>query len=392
MRWPLMQKNVTPEDRQAIVDFLGCACPELHMPTPAIPRLTQGPQVAAFEREFADWLGVKYAVMVNSGASANLITMHALAQLYGKGEVIVPALTWSSDIMSVLHAGLTPVFMDINPRTLGMRIPEGWWKIGASIRAVFPTHCLGFNARIDTDGVPLIEDCCESLGATCDGKKLGTFGLASNFSFYYAHHLSTIEGGMVCTNDEMLYERLRILRSHGMVREMSEAAAWVKQDVANCYPDLHPEFIFSVPAFNVRSTELNAVLGRSQLKRLDANNARRIENLLAFLAALDPEKYRTDYHTEGSCNYALPLVLAEADEDLMRRVLAYLKAVGVEYRRGTAGGGNQLRQPYLKVLNLAKPEDFPETEHIHFFGIYIGNYPDLDPKKIEILCEGLNKL
>lgn len=382
--WPLMRENITHADQAALMEFLAGE---------HIPRLTQGEQVAAFEREFADWLGVKHAVMVNSGSSANLITMTALAQLRGCGEVIVPALTWSSDIMSVVHAGLTPVFADIAPRTLGMSSYGIRQKLCDKTRAVFVTHCLGFNASEPMIAdVPVIEDCCESLGATMMGRKLGSFGVASNFSFYYAHHLSTIEGGMVCTDDETFYERCRMLRSHGMVREMSAQSAWVKKDVANCHPDLHPEFIFSVPAFNVRSTELNAVIGRSQLKRLDAGNARRTENLLAFLAALDGDKYRVGYRTLGSCNYALPLILEQADEDLMRRVAAYLQAVGVEYRRGTAGGGNQLRQPYVRALNLGKPEDFPQAEHVHFFGLYVGNYPGLGLEKIDTLCKALNAL
>lgn len=398
MQWSLMRENITHDDVHALKYFLD------RRPNGEIPRLTQGDQVAAFESEFAAWLGVKYAVMVNSGASANLITMAALQ--YPKGsEIIVPTITWVSDITAVLHAGYKPVFVDIDPRTLSMDSIEVFKKITFNTRAVFLTHTLGFNGlsestveRLRGMKIELIEDCCEATGAIIPGlrnlktmgvQKLGTIGLASNFSFYYAHHMSTIEGGMVCTDDDNLYNRLRMLRSHGLVRECSNPATRLLY--ANQYPDLDPQFIFSQAGYNVRSTELNAVLGRSQLRRVDEGNAKRTENLMAWLGALGPS-YRTDYRTEGSSNYALPLVLKEMDPTLMEKVIACLRDNGVEYRRGTAGGGNQLRQPYLKKLQIAKPEDFPQTEHVHFFGLYIGNYPSLKTEQIVELCKKLNAL
>ena len=153
---------------------------------------------------------------------------------------------------------------------------------------------------------------------------------------------------MVCTNDAGVYETLRMLRSHGMVRECSSPELRSRIQAAN--PDLNPDFIFSFPAYNVRSTELNAILGRSQLKRLDANNVRRTDNLLTFLENLDGNRYQVDFATEGSSNYAFTLVLREADDVFRDRVMAALRGSGVEFRRGTSGGGNQLRQPYLKAL------------------------------------------
>src|SRR5205823_3123037 len=161
------------------------------------------------EREWSDWLGVKHSVFVNSGSSANLLTLATLKELRGAGgEVIVPTITWVSDIAAVLHCGFDPVFVDIDPRTLGMDNEQVLAKITPRTRAVFLTHILGYNGlgqrlldELDRRRIPLIEDVCEAHGATFNGHKLGTFGLISNFSFYYAHHLSTIEGGMVCTND-----------------------------------------------------------------------------------------------------------------------------------------------------------------------------------------------
>lgn len=379
--WPLMRNNIQHADKLALMEFLAGE---------HLPQLTNGPQVRTFEEEFAAWLGCKYAVMVNSGASANLITMAAIREREGPGNVIVPCITWVSDIAAVIHAGLTPVFCDIDLDTLGMSLKKTHFKYVGPIVSVFPTHCLGFDAGVDLPQINIIEDCCEATGATRKGKKLGTFGLASNFSFYYAHHMSTIEGGMVCTDDLEFYQTLRRLRSHGLVREMTHAG--LKEAYALANPTLDPEFIFSELGYNVRSTELNAVIGRSQLKRLDANNAKRTDNLLTFLQNLDPTRYRTTYKVEGSSNYALPLILREKNDKLFSSVVALMAAMGVECRRGTAGGGNQLRQPYAKKRWGNLHQEFPNAEHVHCYSAYVGNYPDLEQWKIEELCSELNKL
>jgi CDP-4-dehydro-6-deoxyglucose reductase, E1 len=389
LAWPLMKNNIAREDLNAVIDLL----------SQEDPVLTQSKNVRAFEEEWSRWLGVKHSVFVNSGSSANLVTLAALKELHGpSGEVIVPPVTWVSDISAVLHAGFTPVFADIDPRTLSMDTDAILSKITPNTRAVFLTHVLGFNgltskllAELDARGIPLIEDVCESHGATFEEQKLGTFGWASNFSFYYAHHLSTIEGGMVCTNDADLYEAVRMMRGHGMVRELSTDDR--KLDYIDANPDLNPEFIFAFPAFNVRSTEVNAVIGRSQLRRLDANNERRTANFMLFLRNLDPDLYRTDFLTEGSCNYAFTLVLKEPNQDLCDRVQHALRANGIEFRRGTAGGGNQLRQPYLRrVLGNDAWKQCPNADHVHFFGFYIGNYPVLEEERILRLCDLLNGL
>lgn len=387
--WPLMRNNITRDDSHALREFLGDEEP---------PVLTQASQVAAFEQEWSDWLGVKHSVFVNSGSSANQITLAALRWSTGPGEVIVPTLTWVSDIAAVLQNGFEPVFVDIDRRTLGMDTEQVLRKITPHTRAVFITHVLGYCAlterllaELTARGIPLIEDVAESHGATFYHRKLGTFCLASNFSFYYAHHLSTIEGGMVCTDDSDFYQRLRMLRSHGMVREATSGE--LKQEYAAQWPDLNPDFIFAYPAYNVRSTEINAVLGRSQLKRLDANNERRRCNLRLFLECLDPCKYFTDFVTEGSCNYAFTLLLKDPNEVLRDNVITALRQFGIEFRRGMSGGGNQLRQPYLaERAQQLRLSDFPHVEHVHFYGFYIGNYPDLEESRIVMLCDLLNRL
>ena len=386
LNWPLMLNNITREDLDGLIAYL--QQPE--------PRLTHGEQVRAFEQEWSEWVGMKHSVLVNSGSSANLLTLAALREHFGIGEIIVPPLGWVSDIASVLQNGFDPVFVDIDRHTLGMDTEQVLREITDETKAVFLTHILGYNAltqrlldELARRNIPLLEDACESHGATFQGRKVGSFGLLSNFSFYFAHHMSTIEGGVICTNDAELYQTLRMLRSHGMVRESTSEAR--RQQYYEARPDLNPDFIFAFPAYNVRPTEISGVLGRLQLKRLDANNDIRRENLRLFLAGLDPAKYQTEFAVEGNCNYAFTLVLRQPDVVLRDGVEAALRATRVEFRRGLSGGGNQLRQPYLRrLLGDEECEKYPNVNHVHFFGWYIGNYPELPREKIGTLCNLLN--
>jgi len=387
MKFPLMRNNISREDLDAVIEYL----------KQDDPVLTNGANVRAFEAEWSKWLGVKFSVFVNSGASANLLTMAILRIRHPKGgEVIVPPLTWISDIASVLQNGFKPVFADIDPRTLGMDPVQILAKINDRTRAVFLTHVQGFDGLTDDlleelkqRNIPLIEDVSESHGATHNGRKLGGFGWISNFSFYYAHHMSTIEGGMVCTDDPTVYQQARMLRSHGMVREANDPSVLASYQTAN--PELNPDFIFAFPAYNVRNTEIGGVMGRSQLTRLDRNVKRRTENLLRFLRQIDPGRYRTDFKLEGSSNYAFNLILKRPDDDLVQRLMRKMRDSGVEFRRGSAGGGNQIRQPYLKgIVPDGHHRAFPQTEHIHFYGFYIGNFPDLRDEEVDELCAILN--
>lgn len=386
-RFPLMRNNLLREDLDAVIAHL----------QQDDPILTNGPNVAAFEAEWSAWLGVRYSVFVNSGASANLLSMAILRLRHPEGgEVIVPTLTWVSDIASVLQNGFTPVFVDIDRTTLGLDTSQTIAAITERTRAVFITYAQGFDALdrelLDTlarRNIPLIEDVCQSHGAAHAGRRLGSIGWVSNFSFYYAHHMTTIEGGMICTDDPAVYQQARLFRSHGMVRESTdpELRARYRHD----YPELNPEFIFAYPAYNVRNTEIGGILGRQQLKRLDANIKRRTENLYLFLSLIDPDRYWTDFRLEGSSNYAFNLVLRQADPQLMQRVIARLDAKGIEYRRGSAGGGNQIRQPYLRGIVPAHAHSrFPQADHIHFYGLYIGNFPDLTEAEIRTICGVIN--
>ena len=383
-----MSNNITRADLDVVIKYL----------SQEDPRLTHGPLVRKFEEEWSNWLGVKYSVMVNSGASANDLTMLALRELRGVGEIIVPPLTWVSDVASVLHAGHKPVFVDINPQTLGLDAEQVLAAITPNTKGVFLTHVLGYDALSDiliTElnrlNIPLIEDVCESHGATHNGEKVGSFGLVSNFSFYYAHHMTTIEGGIISTNDDEFYDLIRMMRSHGMVRESLNEET--KSSYAKNFPDLNPDFIFAASAHNMRSTEINALIGLEQLKRLDANNLVRTKNLKHFLAVLNQNIFRTDFKIEGSSNYAFTLVLKDPNLALRDKVEFKLRESGIEFRRGLSGGGNQLRQPYLKgKFGVPAPEQMTVTDHVHHYSWYIGNYPELDASKIDWLGSVLSEV
>ena len=157
------------------------------------------------------------------------------------------------------------------------------------------------------------------------------------------------------------------------------------------YPDLNPEFIFAFPAYNMRNNEIGALLGKNQLKRLEENNSIRSRNQKRFLSTINSHYYKTSFFIEGSSNYAFNLVLKEKDDALMQKLMETLKTNGIEFRLGSAGGGNQLRQPYLKnIVEKGAYKHFPETEHIHFYGMYIGNFPDLSLSEVDEIVKIIN--
>jgi len=386
IQFPLMRNNILKNDFNVLVKFLKKK-----------PILTQNKNVKNFEEKWSKWLGVKYSVFVNSGSSANLLQIQLLKMQYPKGgEVIVPPFTWSSDISSLLHCGFTPVFADIDLDTLGLNTDLIISKINKNTKAIFLSYIQGFNCLTEKllkvlkkKKIHLIEDVCESHGAKFKNKKLGSFGWTSSFSFYYAHHMSTIEGGMICTDDKKTYHNLLMLRSHGMVREVKDNK--FQKYIKNKYKDLNTQFIFKFPAYNVRNTEIGGVLGLEQIKRLDKNIAKRNKNFEYFINRLDKNIFFTNFNLIGHSNYAFNVILKNKNHKLMNKILQNLEKEGIEFRRGSAGGGNQLRQPYLKDFVSKKDiKELKNTEHIHFFSFYIGNYPELTSKKIDKIVKTLN--
>ena len=386
--WQLMSNNILQEDKKALINFIK-----------STSKFTNGIKVKEFEKKWSKWLGVKYSTFVNSGSSANLISIHVLKELKkNKTEVILPAFTWNSDIVSVINAGFKPVFVDIKLKNLALDEEQVKKKINKKTAAIFLTHAMGFPGIssnflkfIKKRKIFLIEDVCESHGAMLNNKKLGSLGNISNFSFYYAHHITTIEGGMICTNSKEIDTLVKMKRGHGLLRDSQNETLINK--TKKKLKDLNSDFIFLTEGFNLRNNELSAVIGLQQLKRLNKIIKARNLNHRLFIKHLRKDIFFTDFNLNGSSNYAFQLILKKRNKKLFNKVLSVLKKNAIEYRVGSVGGGNQLRQPYLKSYNLKKNfKSLKNTEHMHFYGLYIGNYPHLEHKKIINLCKLLDKI
>ncbi|MCH7929865.1 MAG: DegT/DnrJ/EryC1/StrS family aminotransferase, partial [Proteobacteria bacterium] len=244
--------------------------------------------VKAFEEAFSALLGAEHAVMVNSGSSANLLAMSALTnpqrsnRLHTGDSVAVPAVCWSTSLWPIIQMGLRPVLVDIDPETLNLSIPDFERAISErGIKAIMMVHTLGnstelgeFLDLVERHGLFLIEDTCESLGSTIDGKYLGTIGDFGTFSFYFSHHMTTIEGGMVLAKTTEDVDLLRALRSHGWSREQSRRS---EMELEN--PDIDPRFLFVIVGYNLRPMEIQAAFGLEQLSRLSTMNESRRENV-----------------------------------------------------------------------------------------------------------------
>jgi CDP-6-deoxy-D-xylo-4-hexulose-3-dehydrase len=386
--WQLMSNNILPEDKKALINFIKSS-----------DRFTNGIKVKEFEKKWSKWLGVKYSTFVNSGASANLISLNILKGLKkNKNEVIVPAFTWNSDVVAVINAGFKPVFVDISLNNLALDEDLVRKKISKNTAAIFLTHAMGF-AGISNNFIKfikkkkifLIEDVCESHGAKLNNKKIGTLGNISNFSFYYAHHMTTIEGGMICTNSKELDTLAKMKRGHGLLRD-SQNESLIK-NTKKKFRDLNSDFIFFTEGFNLRNNELSAVIGIEQLKRLTKNIKLRNDNHKLFLKNLRKDIFFTNFKLEGSSNYGFNLILKQKDKKLFKKVISLLNSNLIEHRTGSVGGGNQLRQPYLKSFNFKNRfKSLRNTEHMHFYSLYIGNYPKLNKNKIVSLCRLLDKI
>ena len=253
-------------------------------------RFTQFTKVAEFESAFARWQGCRYCVFVNSGSSANLVLVNVVKEHYkwqDGDEVIVPAVTWPTTVTPVLQSGLKPVFVDVNLTDLSLDYDKVKAAITPKTRGIFAASLLGFPADIVRlreivagKNIVILEDCCESQGATINGIKVGNHGVAGTFSFYWGHHMTTVEGGMLCTNSEDLYKMFLLKRSHGLARELP---AKFHVELKERYQAIDFNFLFLTDGFNVRNTEFNAVLGISQLAHIDNYIDKRNRNYQKFL-------------------------------------------------------------------------------------------------------------
>jgi CDP-6-deoxy-D-xylo-4-hexulose-3-dehydrase len=360
-------------------------------------RLSMGEQCAAFEKDFAQYHQRAYAVLVSNGSAANLALIQALINLgrLKKGDRVgVSAVTWATNVMPLMQLGLVPIAIDCSTDHLNVTAEELAKHIG-NLQGLFLTNALGFCGDIDVirdmcaeHGVLFIEDNCESLGTRFNGTLLGNMSLASTSSFFVGHHMSTIEGGMICTDDEELYNMLLMVRSHGWDRSLP-AARQRELRSANNVDDFHARYTFYESAYNVRPTEITGFLGQLQLPMLEATIDKRQENFLRFQAsALKREDLyfplKTD-HIERISNFAMPVITRS--KDILESSIKKFEAAGVEIRPVIAG--NISTHPFwLKELPASQCDG---ALLIHSQGFYFPNNADLTLEEVDLLCDLLEK-
>jgi CDP-6-deoxy-D-xylo-4-hexulose-3-dehydrase len=380
MNWPLIQNAIKLSDKLHLCKFLLTS-----------DRYTNGPVVKEFESQWAKWVGSKHALMVSSGSTANTLLLSAVKEKYGfkdGDKVLVPACTWVTNISPVFQLGLKPIFCDVNLNNYAFDLDhmKAIKRKHPDIKIIFVTHLLGFSAEnekyaeIFPDAV-IIDDVCESHGCkNPDGVKRGADSVGATFSFYFGHHMTTIEGGMVNTNDSELYELMRMKRSHGLARESGNFKKYIEQ-----YPDISPQFLFMTDGYNFRSTEINAVLGLRQLPRLDGFIKTRRKNFDKFCNIVNamPEKFYPVYRQEGNSNYAFPIICKTPE--MLSKLQALFNAHGIEHRPIVSG--NLLRQPFLKGYKFAVERPNANVDILHNNGVYVGNSQFVTKSKLDFLEE-----
>jgi CDP-6-deoxy-D-xylo-4-hexulose-3-dehydrase len=345
-------------------------------------RTTMWEKTREFECQFAKEQGSTEAIMVNSGSSADLLVAFALVNSQAKllepgDEILVPSVTWPTQIWSAMMAGLKVRLVDTDPITLNMDLKDLEAKIGPRTRAISLVHLMGNPCDMDRilalcqkHNLVLIEDCCEALGSKFDGKPVGSFGLAGAFSFFFSHHITTMEGGMIVCQDRELSDLFRLLRAHGWARN-TKYIHLDRQD------ELDPRYMFMNWGFNVRPTELQAGFGLEQMKRLPIFHARRLENVSYFQGYLGrhADLMRTlEVHPKSECSwFALPIILTAEFPFSKAEFLSYLEEQGVETRPIVAG--NIARQPVRKIFPELQETYLPGADVVHNRGFYLGVHP-----------------
>ena len=377
MYWPLMEETITLKDRLKMAAFILTSS-----------RLTNGPKVREFENKWSEWLGVKHSLYVSSGSTANTLLVSSVKELYGLKDgdkVLVPACTWVTNICPIIQAGLEPIFCDINLKNYSFDEDELKYvaEQHPDIKAVFITHLIGLSSDVEKvkeifPNALILEDVCESHGVEGPRNKRGVDGVGSTFSFYFGHHITTIEGGFVCTNNTELYELMRMKRSHGMAREASPKLfkKYVEEN-----PEIDPAFLFMTEGFNLRNHEICAVLGISQLKKLDKNISIRRNNYSYWWTHLSDWKYYIPEYQGGNSSFSFPII---AKDPLVTEELKNtFKKEGIEYRPIISG--NLLRHPAFKRFSLCTERENPNVCLLHKNGLYVGNSQFVTKEKIDRL-------
>jgi len=357
-------------------------------------KLSMGQECQFFERKFAEKQNRKHAVLFNSGSSANLALIQALRNLSlirVGDDVGVSSVTWSTNVMPLIQLGLNPIPVDCEIETLNVSLAQ-IKKHGENFSAIFLTNVLGFCGDIDeiaeycqANGILLLEDNCESLGTVYKGKLLGNFSLASTFSFYVAHHLSTVEGGMICTDDDKLYNMLKVVRAHGWTRDTTFSDA-----LGSTHDDFYGRFRFFDLGYNLRPTEITGFLGREQMNYWDEVVACRAKNYARFEACLqdnpDTIKIRAD-HLDVNSNFAVPVVLK--NESLFQQYIELFMENSVEIRPIVAG--NIEEQPFFKKYVPKREKRCVNADFIHKHGFYFSNDPEMTEDEILRLCSLISR-
>lgn len=376
MMWRLQENVLTTKDREYLAEFI--------LKT---QRFTQFEKVKEFEKLWSLWQNIKYSTYLNSGSSADLVMLDAVKEFYNiedGAEVLVPAVTWTTNITSVIQTKMIPVFVDINLNDLSFDYEKLEKLITPSTRIILVTHLIGVPANIDIIqkiankyNLILLEDCCESHGATYNSEKVGNFGIASTFSFYWGHHITTVEGGMICTNNEELNDLFILKRSHGLARELDNSK---HQKYKDLYPDIDFNFLFITHGYNLRNTELNALFGIHQIEHLDQYIKIRNENHKKYLKIIEKIKdklYIID--NEGISSFCFPFIFKNID-DKNKLEKVFIKNE-VELR--PIIGGNLLNQPCF--LQYGNYKNYKNAQFIHENGFYIGNNQFVDDEKLDLL-------
>lgn len=360
-------------------------------------KITMSEITKKFEKEFAKFIGSKYALMVNSGSSANLLATFALINPLKKNrlkkgdECLIPSLCWSTSLWPIVQAGLIPKFVDIDPLTLNISIPDLKKKISKKTKAIMGVHVLGNSTNMDElmhivkkKKLYLIEDTCESLGSKFNKKYLGNFGNFGTFSFYYSHQITAGEGGMIICNDKNDYEIIHSLRAHGWDRGLKNK----KND-----------FNFINSGFNLRPLEISAAIGFNQFKRLNKFKKTRFNNRIKIINKLtNSKKWKNQFSFIDPIKkldpswFGLPILINNRYKKNKNIFLNFLNKNGVETRPIISG--NFLNQPSVKLYGLNKNKEiFSGSQNVEERGFFIGIHVDpISDEKLDLLENKLLKI
>jgi CDP-6-deoxy-D-xylo-4-hexulose-3-dehydrase len=375
----LVKDTISNQEIDSLRDWLG-----------TYPQLTKSKLTQEFEEKWSKWLGVKYSVFVNSGSSANLAMIYVL-KLSGRlknNKIVAPCVSWVTTISPIIQLGLDVILCDTDKDSLGLD-PRNLEEICKTERpaCLILVHVLGIPNKMEEIreicnryNVLIIEDSCESVGSVYQGQKTGTFGIMSSFSTYFGHHFSTIEGGLVSTNDFELYEILKSIRSHGWSRDLSKETQEQLKQKYNV-DDFKNLYTFYYPGFNLRSTDLQAFLGLSQLKTLDRKNETRYRNLLRYDQRIKNKYWKIKF-SEFNSNFGYPIIHPKKNV-----IVKNLQKGGVECRPLICG--SMSRQPFYYEKYGEKIYSFSDI--IHDFGLYLPNNSDMTIEEVDYVSGIINK-